>query len=57
MSASTTASPDAGHRFGEVREFFCGECGYGVVIRRDPPECPMCRSTVWAERPGRAHWN
>jgi rubrerythrin len=54
MSTITTSSPAARRRFGEVRELFCGGCGYGVVIRRDPPECPMCRSSVWAERPGRA---
>jgi len=34
-----------------ARELFCGGCGYGVVIRRDPPECPICRQTSWRERP------
>jgi rubrerythrin len=34
-----------------VRELWCGGCGYGVVIRRDPPECPICRQTSWRERP------
>jgi rubrerythrin len=33
-----------------VRELWCGSCGYGVVVRRDPPECPMCRETSWLER-------
>ena len=34
-----------------VRELWCGGCGYGVVIRREPPECPICRQTSWRERP------
>jgi rubrerythrin len=33
-----------------VRELWCQSCGYGVVIRRDPPECPICRRTSWLER-------
>jgi rubrerythrin len=33
-----------------VRELWCGRCGYGAVVRRDPPECPMCRRTSWRER-------
>jgi hypothetical protein len=32
-----------------VRELWCGGRGYGVV-RRDPPECPMCRQTSRLER-------
>jgi rubrerythrin len=34
----------------DVRELFCGECGYGIAVRRDPPECPMCRACAWRER-------
>ena len=34
-----------------VRELWCRCCGYGVVIRRDPPQCPVCRQTSWCERP------
>ena len=34
-----------------VRELRCGGCGYGVFIRRDPPECPICRQTSWLQRP------
>jgi rubrerythrin len=33
-----------------ARELWCGGCGYGIVIRRDPPECPICRQTSWRER-------
>jgi rubrerythrin len=41
----------------DARELFCGECGYGIVVRRDPPECPMCRTTSWSTRAGFARWN
>jgi hypothetical protein len=40
-----------------VRELWCGGCGYGVVVRREPPECPMCRQANWRERPRLAHFN
>jgi rubrerythrin len=33
------------------RELWCRECGYGVVVRSEPPACPMCRATSWGERP------
>jgi rubrerythrin len=57
MTTTTTPRPDAGQHVQDPRELFCGECGYGVVIRRDPPECPMCRSEEWTERPAPARWN
>ena len=38
-------------------EYRCAECGYGIVVRRDPPECPMCRSTAWTNRPSFRRWN
>jgi rubrerythrin len=28
-------------------EFHCAECGYGVIVRRELPECPMCRGVSW----------
>jgi rubrerythrin len=28
-------------------EFHCSQCGYGVIVRRTPPRCPMCSGTVW----------
>jgi rubrerythrin len=34
-----------------VRELWCKGCGYGIVVRREPPVCPMCRGTSWRERP------
>ncbi len=40
-----------------VRELWCVGCGYGVVIRREPPECPICRQTSWRERPLPARFN
>ena len=24
----------------------------GIAVDREPPECPMCRSREWSERPG-----
>jgi len=30
-----------------VGQFQCSDCGYGVVVRRVLPLCPMCRGTVW----------
>ena len=40
-----------------ARELWCGSCGYGVVVRREPPDCPMCRESSWRERPTFAHHN
>jgi rubrerythrin len=40
-----------------VRELWCRRCGYGVVVRRDPPECPICRQTNWRERPPLTRFN
>jgi rubrerythrin len=40
-----------------VRELWCEGCGYGVIIRRDPPQCPMCRQMSWRERPPLARYN
>jgi rubrerythrin len=40
-----------------VRELWCEGCGYGVVVRRDPPTCPMCRQTSWCERVPLARYN
>jgi hypothetical protein len=40
-----------------ARELWCGGCGYGVVVRREPPECPMCRGSCWHERPTSARCN
>jgi hypothetical protein len=34
-------------------EFSCSDCGYGAVIPRALPPCPMCGSTVWESRPRR----
>ncbi|HET8527487.1 MAG TPA: hypothetical protein VFL60_01145 [Gaiellaceae bacterium] len=39
------------------RELRCGSCGYGVVVRRDPPACPMCRESSWRERPTSARYD
>lgn len=31
-------------------EFRCSDCGYGAVVRRALPPCPMCGGTVWESR-------
>jgi rubrerythrin len=31
-------------------EFRCAECGYGAVVHRALPQCPMCAGTVWERR-------
>jgi hypothetical protein len=31
-------------------EFRCADCGYGAVVRRVLPNCPMCGATVWESR-------
>jgi len=28
-------------------EFRCADCGYGAVVHRALPHCPMCGGTVW----------
>ncbi|HET8751312.1 MAG TPA: hypothetical protein VFM43_02155 [Gaiellaceae bacterium] len=28
-------------------DFRCPECGYGAVVHRALPPCPMCGGTVW----------
>lgn len=30
-------------------EFHCGECGYGVIVSRELPRCPMCGGTAWEQ--------
>lgn len=32
---------------GEVR---CADCGYGAVVQRILPLCPMCGGSVWERR-------
>jgi len=31
-------------------EFRCADCGYGAVIQRALPQCPMCGGTAWESR-------
>ena len=33
-------------------EFRCSECGYGAIVHRELPPCPMCGGTVWEKAPG-----
>ena len=32
-------------------EFRCTDCGYGAVIQRVLPVCPMCSGEIWEARP------
>jgi rubrerythrin len=34
-------------------DFRCADCGYGAVVQRTLPPCPMCGGTVWETRPPR----
>lgn len=39
-------------------EFRCGDCGYGAVVQKVLPPCPMCRGTVWERRaPAATHFD
>jgi rubrerythrin len=31
-------------------EFRCTDCGYGAVVQRALPQCPMCGGAVWESR-------
>lgn len=31
-------------------EFRCSECGYGAVVHRVLPACPMCGGSIWESR-------
>jgi hypothetical protein len=31
-------------------EFRCADCGYGAVVHRVVPLCPMCSGTIWELR-------
>ena len=35
-------------------EFRCADCGYGAVVQRVLPPCPMCGGAVWESRPSRS---
>jgi rubrerythrin len=34
-----------------VGEFRCEECGYGVIVHRTLPPCPMCGGETWRQAP------
>ncbi|HZT91463.1 MAG TPA: hypothetical protein VFA05_05430 [Gaiellaceae bacterium] len=57
MTATLETIQPAGDPFDDVRELFCSGCGYGIVARSDPPECPMCRGWAWSDHPSAARWN
>ena len=35
-------------------EFHCRGCGYGVIVQRELPRCPMCGGAAWAQAGWRA---
>ena len=34
-------------RKGKRAEYRCATCGYGIVVYRQAPSCPMCREARW----------
>ena len=30
-------------------EYHCAECGYGVIVCRELPRCPMCGNDSWEQ--------
>jgi rubrerythrin len=32
-----------------VQELRCSCCGYGIVVQRQPPPCPMCGEEAWEQ--------
>lgn len=47
-----TAPAATSHQAGEIGngDYRCAECGYGIVVLRVLPTCPMCRGTEWVAR-------
>jgi len=56
VGATEVAFDDAG--FGDFAaagtpvagEFRCADCGYGAVVQRVLPRCPMCAGSAWEMR-------
>ncbi len=48
--AATASRRAGGHAKGEFR---CSECGYGVVVSKTLPSCPMCHGDTWESAPWR----
>ena len=46
------ATPAKLHAAGDMGngDYRCAECGYGIVVLRVLPTCPMCRGQEWIER-------
>jgi hypothetical protein len=56
-AGQTTPRPEPAPYADVPHQLFCRDCGYGVVVRGSPPECPMCRGSAWRERAPLARWN
>jgi rubrerythrin len=37
----------AAGRKGKRAQYYCAACGYGIVVYRRPPGCPMCGEGRW----------
>jgi rubrerythrin len=46
MNVRSAEPASAGHGEPKV-ELRCSACGYGVVVRIAPVNCPMCNGSVW----------
>lgn len=57
MTATAIAFPNEPRFRPNVRELVCDVCRYGIVVRNEPPECPMCRPHSWSERVHWSRWN
>jgi rubrerythrin len=57
LTAYASYEPPRQRPFADAQELFCRGCGYGIVVRHTPPDCPMCRGSDWNSRPRAGRWN
>ena len=43
-SSSSSQAPEA------AGAYHCSECGYGITLHAELPQCPMCAGTTWELR-------
>ena len=53
LGADTASASQVGLGAFDLRagreELRCTACGYGVIVSRRPPACPMCQASRWDE--------